>query len=97
MYSPATILFIAGDSSMREFSLNRRRFTIAAAAAATTAILHPGQALGQSAAPAPAQSQPPAAGSLGQQAQAALAKLSPQARAELETKVAEIFRKHGDK
>jgi hypothetical protein len=99
MYSPATILFIAGDCSMREFSINRRRFTIAAAAAATTAILRPDQVLGRSQAPAtaPAQSQPPTPGSLEQQAQAALAKLSPHARAEVETKVAEIFRKYGDK
>jgi hypothetical protein len=84
---------------MREFSLNRRQFTIAAAAAATTAILRPDQALGQSAvpAPAPAQSQPPATGSLEQQTQAAMAKLSPQAQAEVEMKVAEIFRKYGDK
>ena len=65
---------------MREFSLNRRRFTIAAAAAATTAILRPDQVFGQET--APAQSSPPAPGSLEQQAQAALAKLSPQARAE---------------
>ena len=84
---------------MRELSINRRRFTIAAAAAATTAILRPDQALGQSQEPAPTsvQSEPPAPGSLEQQAQAALAKLSPQARAEVEAKVAEIFRKYGDK
>jgi hypothetical protein len=84
---------------MREFSLNRRQFTIAAAAAATTAILRPDQVLSQSAtpAPAPAQSPPPAPGSLEQQTQAAMAKLSPQARAEVEMKVAEIFRKYGDK
>lgn len=84
---------------MREFSMNRRRFTIAAAAAATTAILRPDQALGQGAeaSPVPVQSQPPAPGSLEQQAQAALAKLSPQARAEVEMKIAEIFRKYGDK
>jgi len=82
---------------MHEFSLNRRRFTIAAAAAATTAILRPDQAFGQQPAPAPSQSQPPAPGSLEQQTQAALAKLSPQARAEVEAKVASIFRKYGDK
>jgi len=82
---------------MREFSLNRRRFTIAAAAAATTAILRPDQAFGQQPTPAPAQSQPPAPSSLEQQAQAALAKLTPRARAEVEAKVASIFRKYGDK
>lgn len=84
---------------MREFSLNRRRFTIAAAAAATTAILRPDQALAQSAAPAPApaQTQPPAAGSLEQQAQAAMAKLSSPAKAEVEMKIAAIFRKYGDR
>jgi len=82
---------------MREFSLNRRRFTLAAAAAATSAILRPDQAFGQQPAAAPAQSQPPAPGNLEQQAQAALAKLSPQGRAEVEAKVASIFRKYGDK
>jgi len=84
---------------MREFSLNRRRFTLAAAAAAITAILRPDQALGQSTtpAPAPAQSQTPTPGSLEGQTQAALAKLSPQARAEVEMKVADIFRKYGNK
>ncbi|HMF92044.1 MAG TPA: hypothetical protein VKL40_15475 [Candidatus Angelobacter sp.] len=84
---------------MREFSMNRRRFTIAAAAAATTAILRPDQALSQNATPAsaPAQSQTPTPGSLEEQTQAALAKLSPQGRAEVEMKIAEIFRKYGDK
>jgi hypothetical protein len=81
---------------MHEFSLNRRRFTIAAAAAATTAILRPDQAFGEQPAPAQ-QSQPPVPGSLEQQAQAALAKLPPGARAEVESKVASIFRKYGDK
>jgi hypothetical protein len=82
---------------MHEFSLNRRRFTIAAAAAATTAMFRPDQAFGQGAAPpVPEQTQPPA-GSLEQQAQAAMAKLSPQARAEVEMKIAEIFRKYGDR
>ena len=83
---------------MHEFSLNRRRFTIAAAAAATTAMFRPDQAFGQGATPTPVpqQTQPPA-GSLEQQAQAAMAKLSPQARAEVEMKIAEIFRKYGDK
>ena len=66
---------------MREFLLGRRRFAIGAAAAAASAILVRPEPLssevqsGQS---------PPAPGSLEEQAQAALGKLSPQARAEVE-------------
>jgi hypothetical protein len=86
---------------MREFSIGRRRFALGAAVAATTALISPDLAMGEVPPPAqgptPAQSQPPVPGSLEQQTQEALAKLSPQARAEVEMKVNEIFRKYGDK
>jgi enoyl-CoA hydratase/carnithine racemase len=85
---------------MREFSLGRRRFTLGAAVAATTALILPADALpagvvSQTAGPA---SPPPVALTpLEQQAQTAMAKLSPRAQAEVEMKVSEIFRKYGDK
>jgi hypothetical protein len=75
---------------MYEFHLNRRRFALGAAAAATTALIRPVDALGQT----PAQSLPTP---LELQAQAAMAKLSPQAQAEVKVKVSEILRKYGDK
>jgi hypothetical protein len=78
---------------MSSFSPGRRRFTLGAAVAATAALIMPGEAIGQ--AEAPAATQP--ASSLDQQAKAAMAKLSPQAQAEVEMKVAEVFRRHGDK
>jgi hypothetical protein len=80
---------------MREFSLGRRRFTLGAAAAATTALILPVDVVSQTAAstsPPPAPLTP-----LEQQAQTAMAKLSPRAQAEVEMKVSEIFRKYGDK
>lgn len=91
---------------MREFSLGRRRFTLGAAVAATTALILPSEAISQSpdvsqssASQPAAQSSPPAppATTLEQQAQAAMAKLSLPAQAEVEMKVSEIFRKYGDK
>jgi hypothetical protein len=80
---------------MHEFSLTRRRFTLGAAAAATTALILPAEANTQAApqASAPAAQLTP----LEQQGQEAMAKLSPQAQAEVEMKVASIFRKYGDK
>lgn len=77
---------------MARISVTRRRFTAGAVAAATTALLNPAQALeqAQSAAPSPA-------GTLQQKAKAAMAKLSPAAQAEVEMKVASIFRKYGDR
>ena len=80
---------------MREFSLGRRRFTIGAAAAAATAALIRPEPLTSEV--QPQQAQAPAQGSLEQQTQAALAKLSPQSRAEVEMKVNNIFRKYGDR
>lgn len=80
---------------MHEFSLGRRRFTLGAAAAATTALILPieatSQPAGQTSSPAAPQT------AVEQQAQAAMAKLSPQAQAEVEMKINEIFRKYGDK
>jgi hypothetical protein len=80
---------------MREFSLGRRRFTLGAAAAATTALILPVDTISQTAGP----TSPPSAPitPTEQQAQAAMAKLSPRAQAEVEMKVSEIFRKYGDK
>ncbi len=83
---------------MSEFKIGRRRFTIGAAAAATAALIRHGEALAQSSTPSqPAAANPPGATTLEQQAQAALDKLQPAARAEVEMKVGEIFRKYGDK
>ena len=88
---------------MSKFSPERRRFTLAAAAAATTAMIHPTDVLAgisQSGATAEQQSnaEKPAT-SLQQKAQAAaqaaMDKLSPSARAEVEMKFASIIRKYG--
>jgi len=81
--------------TMSELKIGRRRFAISAAAAATAALIRPSEALAQSSAPG----QPAGAGgtTLGQAAQAAMAKLQPASRAEVETKVNEILRKYGDK
>ena len=84
---------------MSKFSPDRRRFTLAAAAAATTAMIHPTDVLAgisQSGATAEQQSkaEKPAT-SLQQKAQAAMDKLSPSARAEVEMKFASIVRKYG--
>ena len=70
--------------STRIPSISRRKFTVGAAVAATAALLPEGQARAES--PEPAQSQSDAA-----------AKLSPGARAEVESKVREIFRKYGSR
>ncbi len=61
--------------------ITRRTFTVAAVSAATAALI-----------------QPTTAGSLEQDAaaQEAMAKLSPSARAEVELKLSNIFRKYGD-
>jgi|SRR5579864_1449589 len=84
---------------MREFSPGRRRFALGAAAAATTALITPGKALSQQST-TPRQKQTvssSSAGSLDQQAKVAMAKLLPQARAEVEMKFADIVRKYGDR
>lgn len=78
---------------MAKFSIDRRRFAIGAAAAATTAIISPGEALEQAqTTPTP---KPPEA--RDEKTSAAMAKLSPAAQAEVEMKVASIFRKYGNR
>lgn len=73
---------------MPKFLLGRREFTIGAAAAATAALIHPTETIAQT------------TGSLAemdQKARTAMAKLTPQSRAEVEAKVASIFRKYGER
>lgn len=91
---------------MSRFSVDRRRFTLGAAAAATTALISPGQALKEAQAQAAGASQPVTTqqvstpqqvNALEQKARAAMAKLSPAAQAEVETKVSSIFRKYGSR
>ena len=74
---------------MPKFLLGRRQFALGAAAAATTALVHPGQVLAQSAAGTTQ--------SLDEKTRAAMAKLTASAQAEVEMKVASIFRKYGDR
>lgn len=73
---------------MPKFFLGRRQFALGAAAAATAALVRPGEALAQSAANTP---------DLDQKTRAAMAKLSAKAQAEVEMKVANIFRKYGER
>jgi len=78
---------------MPKFLLGRRQFALGAAAAATTALALPGKAvLGQIAADQSMDVQ-----SLDKKTRAAMAKLSASAQAEVEMKVASIFRKYGDR
>jgi hypothetical protein len=73
---------------MPKFFLGRRQFTLGAAAAATTALVRPVETLAQTAADIP---------ELDKKTRAAMAKLSAQAQAEVEMKVANIFRKYGSR
>lgn len=82
---------------MPKFILGRRQFALGVAATAAGLIL-PGNAL--SGKDLPDNILPQAAGtdqSLEAKTHAAMAKLSPAAQAEVEMKVASIFRKYGDK
>ncbi len=74
---------------MASIPVTRRRFTLGVAAAATTALINPAEALEQTqnAVYSPT-------GTLEEKAKAAMAKLSPAAQAEVEMKVASIFRKY---
>jgi hypothetical protein len=72
---------------MPKLVLGRRQFALGAAAAATTALLHPGETLAQTA----------GAPELEQKTRTAMARLTPKARAEVEMKVGNIFRKYGDR
>jgi hypothetical protein len=80
---------------MPKFLLGRRQFALGAAAAATTALIPKGNALSIDAfvqtAPASGDS------SLEAKTKAAMAKLPASAQAEVEMKVASIFRKYGDR
>ncbi len=81
---------------MSKFSVGRRQFAFGAATVAATALIRPGQAVAQS--EALTQTDPPRPTAvLDQQTQAAMAKLSTKAQAEVEMKVSEIFRKYGDR
>ena len=85
---------------MPRFSPERRNFALAAAAAATAAVLNPTDTfagLSQPESPIEQQTKPVTAPSLDQKAQSAMEKLSPAARAEVEMKYASIIRKYGDK
>jgi hypothetical protein len=92
---------------MPKFLLGRRQFALGAAAAATSALALPGKAvlgkalpgdlLSQAAATADQSTQSLDDQSLDKKTRAAMAKLSASAQAEVEMKVASIFRKYGDR
>ena len=83
---------------MPKFLLGRRQFALGAAAVATTALIPKGNALPiDTLAQAAAANPPVEAQSLDQKTRAAMAKLSASAQAEVEMKVASIFRKYGDR
>ncbi|HEY2169585.1 MAG TPA: hypothetical protein VGJ30_08165 [Candidatus Angelobacter sp.] len=89
---------------MAKFLLGRRQFALGAAAAATTALIPKGNGLtidvlAQAAAAGnqPLDSQSLEAQSLEAKTKAAMAKLSASAQAEVEMKVASIFRKYGER
>jgi|SRR5690349_20392966 len=74
---------------MPKFLLSRRQFALGAAAAATTALVRPGDLLAQTATST--------VQSLDEKTRAAMAKLTASAQSEVEMKVASIFRKYGDR
>jgi hypothetical protein len=84
---------------MSKFLLGRRQFALGAAAAAATTLIPKGNALPldalAQAAASPAPSLDPQ--SLEQKTRVAMAKLSASAQAEVEMKVASIFRKYGER
>jgi hypothetical protein len=85
---------------MPRFSPERRTFALAAAAAATAAVLNPADTLaGLSHPGSPNEQQTKAvvAPSLDQRAQSAMEKLSPTAKAEVEMKFSAILRKYGSR
>lgn len=75
---------------MPEFLLDRRRFAVGAAAAATAVFVRPGDVFAQTQQPAP-----PA--SLQERAEKALAQLSSSAQAEVAMKANNLFRKYGSR
>lgn len=84
---------------MPKFLLGRRQFALGAAAAATTALISKGNALpiDTLASAVAGEGQSLEAQTLEQKTRAAMAKLSARAQAEVEMKVASIFRKYGDR
>jgi hypothetical protein len=83
---------------MPKFLLGRRQFALGAAAAATTALIPKGNALTIDVlAQAAMSNQPLDPQSLEAKTKVAMAKLSASAQAEVEMKVASIFRKYGDR
>ena len=98
IYSPGLDFLNLENHGMPKFLLGRRQFALGAAAAATTALIPKGNALAiDTLAQAPAPNPPVEAQSLDQKTRAAMAKLSASAQAEVEMKVASIFRKYGDR
>jgi hypothetical protein len=97
IYSPGLETSYPENHGMPKFLLGRRQFALGAAA---TALALPGKAvlghdlLAQAAAGA---DQPPDIQTLDKKTRAAMAKLSASAQAEVEMKVASIFRKYGDR
>ena len=73
---------------MPRFLLGRRQFTLGAAAAATAALINPGETLAQTAG---------TLAELDQKTRAVMARLTPEGRAEAEAKVTNIFRKYGER
>jgi len=84
---------------MPKFLLGRRQFALGAAAAATTALIPKGNGLAIDvlAQAATTGTQPLDPQSLEAKTKAAMAKLSASAQAEVEMKVASIFRKYGER
>src|SRR5947207_792080 len=100
MYSPPET-FTHRRSGMPKFLVGRRQFALGAVTVAATALIKPGQAMAHAealtqsnpAGPVATLGQPTAVDQpavLDQQTQAAMARLSPQAQAEVEMKVTEI-------
>jgi hypothetical protein len=92
-------LFQPENHRMPKFLLGRRQFALGAAAAATSALIPKGNALTMDvlAQAAAAGTQPPAPQSLEAKTKTAMAKLPASTQAEVEMKVASIFRKYGDR
>ena len=83
---------------MPKFLLGRRQFALGAAAAATSALALPGKAALGKVLPDDLLAQATASDkSLDEKTRIAMGKLSPSAQAEVEMKVASIFRKYGDR
>lgn len=76
------------EKRMQKFLLDRRQFALGAAAAVTTALIHPGEAIAQESG---------SVAELDKKTREAMAKLTPSGRAEVEMKVASIFRKYGER